>query len=406
MNEFVTVFSAEVTRRVKSRPFLIGLVIGLLVIAGMIRAPALLGAAFSQELKQIVLTGSPQMLARAKLLLEKDFNVELQPAAPQTPTLSYLQHHHNAGALVRLQATGKQLHVTVHTRDLSSFPKSTLEEDLAPLNLALATASSQAVIDKSMNVPITVVGVNSKFGNEAASKAAEGIAFTLLFFLYISILLNSQLIMTSVAEEKTSRIAELLIASVNPSALLAGKIAAAAVMAIIQMASWLVVGFLLSPHAGTSAASQSVMGLSGASTAITPLDIFAFIAFFILGYLQLSTLFAGLASLINRTEDIGSLSGPLVFPVVGAFFLAIYALNSPGSMLVTVTSFIPILAPFVMFARVAVSNVPLWQFILSLLINTAAVWLIALAAGKIYRVGMMLYGRPPKLKQIWATLRT
>jgi len=219
------------------------------------------------------------------------------------------------------------------------------------------------------------------------------------------------LLMTSVAEEKTSRIAELLIASVNPSALLAGKIAAAAILGIIQMASWLLVGYALTALSGGnhtgSAGTHGGDGFSAIlSNGISPTDILAFAAFFIIGYLQLSTLFAAFASMINRTEDLGSVSGPLIMPIVGAFFVAIYALGFPNSPFVVITSFIPLVAPFTMFARIAISVVPLWQIALSLLINVAAVWAIAVAAGKIYRVGMMTYGRSPKLSQIWATLRS
>ena len=109
--------------------------------------------------------------------------------------------------------------------------------------------------------------------------------------------------------------------------------------------------------------------------------------------------------MINRTEDLGSVQRPLVMPVVVALFVAIFALGFPNKPMVVITSFIPIISPFTMFARIAVSVVPLWQIGLSFLINIAAVYFIAVAAGKIYRVGMMLYGRPPKLSQMWATLR-
>jgi ABC-2 type transport system permease protein len=131
-----------------------------------------------------------------------------------------------------------------------------------------------------------------------------------------------------------------------------------------------------------------------------------FLVYFIIGFLQLSTLLAGCASLINRTEDLGSINGPLMIPIVAALFIAMAALGAPDASFAVVTSMVPLLSPFVMFARIAVSNVPLWQIGLSLSINLVALYFIAILAGKIYRVGMLLYGRAPRLSQIWHVLRT
>jgi len=408
MNEFVTVLSAELMRRLQSRAFKIGLVLGIVVIALVIKAPQLLGGALSHASDSIVLGGPADLTTPASRLLRKDFEIEGATRQTSTPTLAFLDAHKKAGALVVLAHRGRGMSVRVFARNLSFVHRERLKSDLAPLNLALATSLRAHDIERFSNVPIAVRGIESKFSSEQASDAAQGVAYTLLIFLYISILLNSQLLMTSVAEEKTSRIAELLIASVNPSALLAGKIGAAAILAIIQLASWVVVGYFLgahgggaAPHASTRSADMGAM-LSGS---ISTTDILAFGAFFVIGFLQLSTLFAAFASLINRTEDLGSVSGPLIMPVVGAFFIAMYALGFPNAPFVVATSFIPIVAPFTMFARIAISNVPPWQIALSLAINIVAVWLIAIAAGKIYRAGMMLYGRTPKLSQIWTTLR-
>ena len=408
MNEFITVLSAELMRRIRSRPFLIGVGIGIFAIALMIKAPSLVGGAISHAQDTVVLGGPPSLTARAADLLAKDFEIESQTRKTDAPSIKYLDEHNKAGALVVLGQKKRALSVTVYARNLSFVNRRALRTDLLPLNIALGVPNSSKAIASLTSINIAVQGVDSKFESEQASDAAQAIAYFLLFFLYISILVNSQLVMSSVAEEKTSRIAELLIASVNPSALLAGKIAASAILAVIQMMSWLVVGFLLTSTGGGApvhGAPDTSVGFASISANITPLDIFAFSAYFVLGYLQLSTLFAAFASMINRTEDLGSIQMPLVMPVVGALFLAIYALGFPNTPLVVLSSFVPIIAPFTMFARIAVSVVPVWQLGLSLLINIAAVYFIAIAGGKIYRVGMMLYGRPPKLSQIWATLR-
>jgi ABC-2 type transport system permease protein len=91
---------------------------------------------------------------------------------------------------------------------------------------------------------------------------------------------------------------------------------------------------------------------------------------------------------------------------VAGFLVAQVAVVAPNSANVAVLSMIPLLAPFVMFARIAVATIPLWQIALSLLINLAAIAVIAIFAGKLYRVGLLTYGRPPRLAQVWAVLRS
>ena len=191
--------------------------------------------------------------------------------------------------------------------------------------------------------------------------------------------------------------------------LLAGKVLAAAAIAIVQVGSWFATAAVLVPFAAASpafaAATSEPQKTGAASLGIDPLLIVYFIAFFILGYLQYATTYAAAASLISRTEDLGTVTTPVILPVVGAFLVAQYALVEPNAPIVVACSFIPFLSPFVMFTRVAISVVPWWQPVLALAIDALTVVLCFWAAGRIYRVGMLLYGRLPSPKQILAALR-
>ncbi|GAC1306276.1 MAG: hypothetical protein NVSMB21_08850 [Vulcanimicrobiaceae bacterium] len=155
---------------------------------------------------------------------------------------------------------------------------------------------------------------------------------------------------------------------------------------------------LLGPN-GAGGAPTSV--LSG----IDPLEVLAFVLFFVLGYLQFATIYAAAASLISRTEDLASVTTPVILPVVAAFFVAQFALVQPGAPFVVACSFVPFLSPFVMFSRIAISSVPWWQTALALGLNLATVLVCFWAAGRIYRVGMLLYGGLPSLRQVVAALR-
>jgi ABC-2 type transport system permease protein len=410
MNEFITVYSAEVMRRLRSRAFLVGLVIGAFGIFVMLKLPGFVEG-FTSQSNRIALAGDPAVISEARPLLKKDFHIGAALPGVTQPTAADLESHGKASAVIVLVREPRGLRAAIYAKDPGAINTAQLRRDLLPLNIGFSTALSAKQVAALMNMPVEVHPLASKFGTAAQADQARVVANVLIFLLYLLIVLNSQLIMTSVAEEKTSRIAELLVASVNPKALLAGKIAASASLAIVQMVVWVAIGFAVGAHtpppdavaqAGPAAPSGSdVFSLTG----ISSIDIAGFVIFFLLGYLQMATMFAAIGSLINRTEDIGSIGGPFFIPVIAALLIAITALEAPDAPFVVVTSFIPLIAPFVMFARIVVSSVPLWQIGLSFAINVVAIYAIALLAGKIYRIGMLLYGRPPKLAQLWHALR-
>ncbi len=407
MNEFIIVYSAEVLRRLRSRAFIIGLVIGALGIVLMLRLPTLIDS-FASQSYRVILAGDTGLISGAKPLLQKDFNIAATLPGLIAPTPKDLASHKNASAIIVLLRQPRGLRATVFAKDPGSVSTEQLRRDLLPLHIGLSTNLSGRQVATLLKMPIDVKPLASKFGTAAQADQARIAANVLIFLLYLLIVLNSQLIMTSVAEEKTSRIAELLVASVKPSSLLAGKIAASATLAVLQMALWVAIGFAVGSH-GPGMTGSINPGNTGSDAfslgGISASDVVGFVVFFVLGYLQMATMFAAIGSLINRTEDIGSIGGPFFIPVIAALLIAITALQVPDAPVVVVTSFIPLIAPFVMFARIVVSSVPTWQIVTSLVINLAAIWAIAVLGGKVYRIGMLLYGRPPKLAQIWHALR-
>jgi ABC-2 type transport system permease protein len=408
VNEFITVYSAETVRRLRSRIFIIGGLLGAVGIGLIIKLPAYMETVMNQA-NRVALAGDPALVAQAEPLLRKDYHVVRTMPGKTTVATADLSDTKKISAIILLRRSGQSMNVTVYARDPGNITVSSLRRDLLPISLQISTGLTRTDVGRAMKLPITVHATNSKFGSAAQADDARIIAYIMLFSLYILIMINSQLIMSSVAEEKTSRIAEMLVASVNPSALLSGKIAASATLAIVQMIIWIAIGFVLGAHPGAPPsldAADSSHATSFSLSSVSSADLAGFAAFFLLGYLQVSTMFAAVGSLVNRTEDLGALAGPLVIPIVAAFLIAMTALGAPNTPVVIITSFIPLIAPFVMFARIVVSDVPGWQIALSLAINIAATYGIAVLAGKIYRVGMLLYGRPPKLSQIWSVIRS
>ncbi len=416
MNDFGVIYEAEFVRRIKSRPFLIGTILGAAMILLLSALPAFLSRAVVNSAHSIVLAGDPALVATAKTLVAKDFEVPASlPPPVRPPTLEDLKKYDGAAAIVVLRRGANGLDVTAYAKDAGGFRTSALHDDLIPLNVALAVHTDAAAISPLLNVKVDVRSLDTKFRNEASANSARGFAYILVLLLYLAIILNSQGVMTSVAEEKTSRIAELLVATTSSSQLLAGKILAAVSTGMIQLLVWLAVGWatgagIVSAIGGPTGGAREHLS-AGAGIGFGAIDlptgvIVAFVIFFLLGFFQYATMYAAAASLISRTEDLGSVAGPLVLPVVGGFLLAQWALNFPNATGVVIASQIPLLTPFVMFTRMVVVTVPLWQVLLAIGINLIATVAIVWLAGKIYRVGLLMYGRPPSLAQIVNVLRT
>ncbi len=401
MNDFVTVFSTEFMRRLRSKPFIVGVILGVVSVVLMLQLPELTGRAIIQSAKNIVLAGPPEITAAARPLLAGDFRIvamRVHPDPAQELTAS------GAGAVVVLERTPYGIAVTAYAHDASVVDDAALRHDLLPLQVAVAAGLPVARARAIANVPVRVQLVGSRFASTGAVTAAQAIAFVLLFFLYMLVLLNSQLVMSSVVEEKTSRVAELLVAAIDPSILLAAKVTAGGALALVQLGIWVAAGLIATPHTPVAPGAPTLSGLAGG--ALDPATLLWFLVLFVVGFLQLSLGFAGLGSLISRTEDLGGIGLPLVFPTIAGYMIAIFGLNLPSAPIVTIASLVPIVSPFVLFARLAVSSVPLWQSLLSLALNLTTLALIVLLAGKLYRVGMLLYGRPPRWRQIWNVLRS
>ncbi|HTU81040.1 MAG TPA: ABC transporter permease [Candidatus Acidoferrales bacterium] len=406
MNDVWIVCVAEVRRRLRSRAYQIGVVVGMLGIAVMIRLPAMLQARVAEDQTRIAIAGPPELTAPVASALRGTYTIVAVLGPRGRPTVQTL-HRLHVTRLLALAPARRSFAATLYVSSTQNPNVASLQRDLGPLNLALTSNFPLETTRRLLAVPIAVVGVGDTFATPASATVAHALAFGLLFVLYLVVILNSQLTLNSVIEEKTNRIAELLVAAIDPLALLYGKIGAGTVLATVQLVAWLLAAML----SGVGLAEGSAMIHGGAALggvlhdAIKPLVIPGFLFLLFLGLLQFSTMYAAIGSLVSRPEELGSIASALILPIFVAFVTAFVALDAPDTPFVVVASFVPLIAPFVMFVRIAVGATPLWQFLLSGTINLAFLAFVAIAAGRLYRVGMLLYGRPPSLRQIWSTIR-
>jgi len=414
MSELGVVLVTELGRKLRSAIFWLATLGGIVAIAFMVEAPVLLAALERSSSSDIVLAGPEPLRDRAAALMEahKDYRVVASvDALPQHVTPNYLERHGKAGAAVAISLRAGRIHLDVYPKDLSAFDDVEFRS-LSPLNVELVTGLASARVENASKIDRTIHPLDAKFADTRAAALAHGVTFGLVFILYLSIVISSQSIMSAVAEEKTNRIAEILIATIDPTNLLYGKTLAAAVVAMAQIGLWVATAVVLLPQAASSLVSSSSVsspprtGDAGAVLAVLdPGLLVAFAIFFVLGYLQYATIYAAAGSLVSRTEELGAVATPVILPVVGAFLVANFALVQPGSPIVIACSFVPFLSPFVIFTRIAISEVPAWQIALAVIVNIATVAGCFWAAGRVYRVGMLLYGRLPSPRQIVAALR-
>ena len=235
-------------------------------------------------------------------------------------------------------------------------------------------------------------------------------AYILLLLLYITILMYGQFIVTSVVTEKSTKTMELLITSVKPAYLLFGKVAGVAAAGLTQLAAFIacgaasfaVNGFII---AGAYAETISEISISSElvsliSAPVSPLIFIYFAVYFLLGFLLYAFLYAALASTVSRMEDANSM---LTFPillVVAALFVSMIGLTDSNGALVRALSYFPFFTPMTMFMRVCMGSAGNGEAVISIFTLIISIFVLGYLSAKIYRAGVLMYGKPPKAKDL------
>jgi len=272
-------------------------------------------------------------------------------------------------------------------------------------------------------------------GGEAKKSSTEIgmiLGYIFGFVIYMFILLYGQMVMQGVMEEKQSRIVEVIISSVKPFDLMMGKIIGIAMVGLTQLAIWIILGIAIiagakgmmpgAQHAGTA---QEIMAqaqvanqtpaqldkiqdiLSMLGSVNFPLIIGCFIFFFIGGYLLYSSMFAAVGSAVDAMEDAQQFMMPIMMPIILAILVMMSAIKNPEGSTAFWFSIIPFTSPVVMMARIPF-GVPAWQLALSMLVLVVTFVGMVWAAGKIYRTGILMYGKKASWKELgkWLTYKS
>jgi ABC-2 type transport system permease protein len=254
-----------------------------------------------------------------------------------------------------------------------------------------------------------------------SSLAYTAIGYAMAFIIYLAVLFYGQFVMQGVIEEKSNRVVEIIVSSVRPFELLMGKVLGIGAMGLAQMLTWAAVGLggsaavgpllvlffdpsdLGAPEGASAAAMQEAAGVT---IPTIPLELVVwFLLFFLGGFLLYAALFAAVGSAVEQQQDAQSLLIPVMTPLILPILFLIFVIEAPNATASVVLSMVPFFSPILMVLRAAITSVPVWQIVVAfaLLIATfvGTIWV----AGRVYRVGILSYGKTPSLREIatWVT---
>ena len=252
-------------------------------------------------------------------------------------------------------------------------------------------------------VRLTTFRVTEEGGKREGAEAGLILAYALFFLLYMVLVFYGQQVMNGVIEEKSSRIVEVIVSTVRPFELLMGKLLGICGAAITQLTVWLgtMVAFTLPGVVAAMAWIPDDVDVPTISAGL----VVHFVLLFLLGFFVFATLYAAIGSAFNDIQEAQQWSGFLVFFLVAPMLLFLVVIDNPDSTVSVVASLIPLFTPLLMMLRIAIKTPPIWQIALGYLLTTAFTLFMIWLSARVYRTGILMYGKKPTLKELWRWVR-
>ena len=440
-NKIVTVIKREYTTRVKSKGFIASLFLMPVLMCGLVALSSFLAImeGKTEEMRKLAVideTGEifdqmQEVIAKHRTFQHKGElvyqvyretattekeKIALQERVRTKKLYAYLEIPKDvfAKADVRFYAR------TVTNSNVQNALRRIISDIVRDKRFAESGYSRREVSQLMRSVGFNAYAVKSGKAKDGGAKvessietgARLGLGYILVFVLYMFVLIYANSIMRSVLEEKTTRIVEVIISSIKPHQLLLGKLVGVCSVCLTMFAVWVVFGVLLVMNI------EPILGIFGIDGLPTPLILVIetvkassaeiltyFFIYFIIGFFMYSTLYAVVGAICSSEEEAQQTGVPLTMLVVIPFVLMFQLFRIPDSTLSVLLSHIPFFSPILMFMRINVLMPPLWEILLNILVMCATVLLVTLISGKIYRVGILMYGKRPTLAQLWQWMR-
>ncbi len=437
------IISREYLNKVKKKSFLITTFVVPILFAAMCMLPSLIMLGTKESSKSIAVLDRSGIVAPSLESGESAQYTILTEGDPEQIKTSLASLGYDALLVVsELDAEQRTVNADIYSVkplgvDLSENLNSRIDDAVENWRIEQTGVDNlrELMHDVKAHVKLKSYTVDEE-GKEQISESGVYMAVSMILgmIIYMFITLFGGMVMSSVIEEKASRVVEVLVSSVKATELMFGKIIGVALVALTQFLLWIVltaaivgiVGAIAGPGLlGGSDPTELVSSMSGVGTeqieaataAVSESDglsvilstvrnlpfgtiIVCFILFFVFGYLLYASMFAAIGSAVENEGDSTQLQLPLTIPLLLGFFIAIYAFKAPDSAIVFWGSMIPFTSPIVMLARLPF-GVPFWEIAVSVLALVATAVACAWASAKVYKVGILMFGKKSTWKDLW-----
>lgn len=417
MNKLLTIIKREYLTRVKSKGFIIGTILGPIIMSSFVLVPFLIGRYSGPDKYSVVIldqTGDTGLYDRLNILLEPKrsgqarYELNRQEVKPgddlearRQALAERLTRKEVDGILILPADTLNQKELTIYSKNASAVIGRTRFEDalnkaISERRIALAGLNADQVRELTKDVTLKAVNERGESG-----RGRIILAFSMLMVLYLTILVYGVTVLRGVTEEKQNRIIEVLLSSVSPFYLLLGKVIGIGLVGLTQYLTWSVFGITLS----VLSAAPAMMMYADQLPKISPWLFVFFIIYYLLGYFLYATLYAMVGAIVSNEDDGQQAQMPITMTFMIPMILSSLVMENPTGTTATILSLIPFFSPSLMFLRITLEAAPGWQIALSIVVMVAtiigAVWL----ASKIYRVGVLMYGKRPTIPELIKWLR-
>lgn len=286
--------------------------------------------------------------------------------------------------------------------------QSSLTSVFAASRLASAGLDPGAVSRAMRRVDLSAERVSDGKLTGQSGASAFIVAYAMGFLLYFAVLMFGTRTMTSVIEEKTSRVMEVLVSSLTPFQMLMGKVLGVGAAGLLQMAIWGVSAWLIASQATHLAGLFGIAPATVAAFAIPPIGgtlVVVFLLYFALGFLLYGALYAAVGSTCNSIQETQQYSFLVTLPILLGFMSVFAVIGDPTGTLGTVLSYVPLFAPFVMPVRWSLTSVSVANLAGSLVLMVLTVWACVWLAARIYHTGILMFGKKPTFRELWRWIR-
>lgn len=444
------IIGREYAIRVKKKSFIFTTILTPLLFAALMVVPSLIALYSSGEEGQLVKVVDESGIVMP--YLESSKEIIFEQAAPEESLASLKENFKDSGlfAIIGISPldsnknltitaySEKQLNIDLQSQIRKSVNKAVEDNKLKAYNIP---DLDRVLKDIESDVKMNTYTLDEQTGEEKESMVEiyMGIGYIASFLIYMFIFMFGSMVMRSVIDEKTTRIVEVIVSSVKPFQLMLGKIIGVAAVGLTQFLIWVVLTFAIvtgvSAAVGVDKIQESVTAgmpveqvmeemnvqnidmqnmeveeseFDGILRALREVNyikiVVCFLIYFLLGYLLYSGMFAAVGSAVDNEADTQQLILPVTMPLIIGLFIMLHTFQYPDSSLSFWASMIPFTSPMVMMARIAY-GVPAWELALSIGLLIVTFLILTYISGKIYRIGILMYGKKATWKDLWKWMK-